>query len=266
MDDALTEDSISRSLRGGFGTPLRYLPSIGSTNEEAMAWATEGAPEGAVVGADHQTAGRGRWGRTWSSAPGNLVQTSTVLRPNLPVLDAGVITTSIGVACARAVEEVSGLEVGLKWPNDVNIAGKKVAGILVESRVDDRGSITIAIAGVGINANWPVEDMPEEIRDRATSISVATGNEVDRLELLVAYLAALEEVYGLIKTARRDEVVVEAVMRSEILERDVTVRFLDGSTIAGRATGIDPSGALKLETSGGTKLVHVGEIEQLRPI
>lgn len=266
MDDALTEDSIARSLRGRFGVPLRYLPSIGSTNEEAMAWANEGAPEGAVVGADHQTAGRGRWGRTWSSAPRNLLQTSTILRPNLPVVDAGVVTTSIGVACARAVEEVSGLEVGLKWPNDVNIAGKKVAGILVESRVDDRGIISIAIAGVGINANWPIEEMPEEIQSRATSISVATGSAVDRLELLVAYLAALEDVYGLIRSERRDEIVVEAVMRSEILERDVTVRFLDGSTLAGRASGIDPSGALKVETPDGTQLVHVGEIEQLRPI
>lgn len=266
MDETLTAESIEPVLRGRFGKPLRYYPSIGSTNEEAMRWANEGAPEGAVVGADHQTAGRGRWGRTWSSAPGNLLQTSAVLRPNLPVLDAGVITTSIGVACARAVEEVSGLEIGLKWPNDVNIAGRKVAGILVESRVDDRGIITTAIAGVGINANWPIEEMPDEIRERATSISVATGVAVDRLELLVAYLAALEEVYGLIKTDRRDEVVVEAVMRSEILERDVTVRFLDGSTMAGRASGIDPSGALKLETAEGTKLVHVGEIEQLRPI
>lgn len=266
MDDALTADSIAASLRGRFGTSLRYHPSIGSTNEEAMAWADDGAPEGAVVGADHQTAGRGRWGRTWNSEPGSLLQTSTVLRPNLPVVDAGVITTSIGVACARAVEEVSGLEVGLKWPNDVNIAGKKIAGVLVESRVDDRGIITVAIAGVGINANWAIADMPEEIRDRATSISVATGAPVDRLELLAAYLLALESVYGLIKTDRRDEVIVEAVMRSEILERDVVVRFLDGSTIAGRATGIDPSGALKLETAGGMELVHVGEIEQLRPV
>lgn len=266
MDDALTADLIARSLRGRFGAPLRYYASIGSTNEEAMTWAHEGAPEGAVVGADHQTAGRGRWGRTWSSEPGNLVQTSTVLRPNLPVADAGVITTSIGVACARAVEEVSGVEAGLKWPNDVNIAGKKIAGILVESRVDHRGVITIAIAGVGVNANWAVADMPEEIRERATSISVAAGAPVDRLELLVAYLHALESVYGLIKTERRDEIIVEAVMRSEILERDVTVRFLDGSTITGRASGIDPSGALKLETSEGTKLVHVGEIEQLRPL
>ena len=266
MDETLTADSIRLALRGRFGDPLRYHPSIGSTNEEAMAWASEGAPEGAVVGADHQTAGRGRWGRTWSSAPGSLLQTSTILRPDLPVSEAGVITTAIGVATARAVEEVSGLEVGLKWPNDVNIAEKKVAGILVESRVDDKGIIEVAIAGVGINANWSIADMPVEIQDRATSVAVAMGRPVDRLELLVAYLSALEEIVGLVKGPRRDEVIVEAVMRSEVLERDVTVRFLDGSSLVGRASGIDPSGALKVETREGTTLVHVGEIEQLRPL
>ena len=266
MDEALTAEMIEPALRGRFGRPLRYYPSIGSTNEEAMTWANEGAPEGAVVGADHQTAGRGRWGRTWSSAPGTLLQTSTILRPRIPVADAGIITTSVGVACARAVEEISALDVGLKWPNDVNIAGKKVAGILVESRVDEAGLIEAAIVGVGINANWPIEDMPEEIRHKATSISVATGMPVDRLELLSAYLAALESVYGLVVANKREEVLAEAAARSEVLGGDVTVRFLDGTALSGRAVGLDPSGALKLESAEGEHVVHVGEIEQLRPL
>ena len=266
MEDALTAERIEPALRGRFGKPLRYYPSIGSTNEEAMTWATEGAPEGAVVGADHQTAGRGRWGRTWSSEPGTLLQTSTILRPRVPVADAGVITTSVGVACARAVEEVSGLEIGLKWPNDVNIAGKKIAGILVESQVDEGGKIEAAIVGVGINANWRIEDMPEEIRHKATSILVVTGRTVDRLDLLCAYLFALESVYGLIAAGRREEIVAEAVMRSEVIGHDVTVRFLDGTAMAGRAVGLDPSGALRLDSGEGERVVHVGEIEQLRPL
>jgi len=265
MEQPLSAEVIADALRGGFGRPLRYYPSIGSTNEEAMAWALEGAPEGALVGADHQTAGRGRWGRTWSSAPGNLLQTSTVLRPVVPVADAGLITTSVGVACARAVEEVAGLEVGIKWPNDVNVAGKKIAGILMESHVDAKGLIAIAIAGVGINVTWDIEDMPEEIRERATSISAVTGTSVDRLELLVALLSALESVYSLIGQGRRDEIVGEAVMRSELLGQEVVVRFLDGSLMVGHATTIDASGGLRLETPEGTRTVHVGEIEQLRP-
>jgi len=266
MDQPLSADAIAPALRGRFGDPLRYYPTIGSTNEEAMAWALEGAPEGAVVGADHQTAGRGRWGRTWSSAPGSLLQTSTVLRPKLRAADAGVITTSVGIACARALEEVAGVEVGIKWPNDVNIVGKKTAGILVESHVDAEGHIDIAVAGVGINANWDVAEMPEEIRDRATSISVVTGKPVDRLQLLVAFLFALESVYGLIRAGRRQEIIAEAVMRSDVLGQAVTVRFLDGSAIAGRAVGFDDSGGLQLETMDGVRAVHVGEIEQLRPM
>ena len=266
MDQTLTAETIEPALRGRFGRPLRYYSSIGSTNEAAMTWANEGAPEGAVVGADHQTAGRGRWGRTWSSAPGALLQTSTVLRPRIPVAAAGVITTSVGVACARAIEELSGLEVGLKWPNDVNIEGKKVAGILVESRVDETGSIEVAIAGVGINANWQIAEMPEEIRDRATSISVATGKTVDRLELLVTFLSSLESVYGLIGLGRTDEVIGDAVMRSDVIGHEVTVRFLDGSATSGVASGIEPSGALHLESPEGTRTIHVGEIEQLRTL
>lgn len=266
MEEPLSAEVIAPALRGSFGRALRYYPSITSTNEEAMAWALEGAPEGAVVGADHQTAGRGRWGRTWSSAPGNLLQTSTVLRPRIRVADAGLITTCVGVACARAVEEVSGIEVGIKWPNDVNIIGKKIAGILVESHVDATGRVETAIAGVGINVNWEVADMPEEIRDRATSISAVTGARVDRLQLLASFLFALESVYGLIKAGRREEIIAEAVMRSEVLGQAVTIRFLDGTAVAGRAAGLDASGGLQLETAAGVRTVHVGEIEQLRPI
>ncbi len=266
MDQPLSVETIEPVLRGRFGHPLRYYPSIGSTNVVAMGWASEGAPEGAVVGADHQTAGRGRWGRTWSSAPGNLLQTSTILRPMLPVSEAGVITTAVGIACARAVEEVASVEVGMKWPNDVNVHGKKVAGILLESHVDDAGRIDIAVAGVGINVNWDVADMPEEIRDRATSISVITGKPVARLQLLASFLYALETVYGLTKEGRGHEVIAEAVMRSDVLGKAVTIRFLDGSTIAGRAVGIDPSGALRLETEEAERTIQIGEIEQLRPL
>ena len=266
MDETLTAEAIAPALRGRFGAPMRYYSSIGSTNEEAMAWAFEGAPEGAVVGADHQTAGRGRWGRTWSSAPGNLLQISTVLRPKIRVADAGVVTTCVGVACARAVEEVAGVEVGLKWPNDVNILGRKVAGILVESHLDHSGTIGFAVAGVGINVNWAIADMPEEIRDRATSISVVTGAPVSRLQLLASFLFALETVYSSIAAGRHEDVIAEAVMRSDVLGQVVTVRFLDGSAITVRAAGLDASGALRLETSEGIRTVHVGEIEQLRSL
>lgn len=264
MDELLLPAAIDAALRGRFGRPLRYLESVGSTNDEALHWAIEGAPEGAVVATDHQTAGRGRWGRTWSSKPGLLLQSSTVLRPDLGVADAGVITTCVGVACARAIEEVCGVEVGLKWPNDVTIDGKKVAGILVESRVDERSVIEIAIAGVGINVNWDVAEMPAEIRERATSLSVVTGKVCDRVELLAALMFALETVYGPVKANLRDEVIAEAVLRSDVLGRAVTIRFLDGSVLTGRASGLDSTGALKLETPEGLRTVHVGEIERLR--
>lgn len=266
MDEVLDPAEIEGALRGRFGRPLRYLPSVGSTNDEAMTWAVEGAPEGSVVVTDHQTAGRGRWGRTWSSEPGRLLQSSTVLRPGVAPSAAGVVTTCVGVACARGVEEVCGVEVGLKWPNDVTVEGKKIAGILVESRVDGGATIEIAIAGVGINVNWAIEEMPEEIRDRATSLSVVTGKACDRIQLLASFLFALETVYSRVKANLTEEVIAEAALRSDILGQAVTVRFLDGSTIAGRAVGLDETGALKLESADGERVIQVGEIEQLRQL
>ncbi len=264
MDDTFNSASLEAALCGRFGRPLRYLPEVGSTNDEAMAWALAGAPEGTVVVTDHQTAGRGRWGRTWASEPGRLLQSSTVLRPGLPVSDAGLITTCVGVASARAIEETCGVEVGLKWPNDVTVADKKVAGILVESRVVDESIIDIAIAGVGINANWDVADMPAEIRDRATSLSVVTGKTIKRTVLFASFLLALETVYARLKANLGDEIMAEAVMRSDVIGHTVTVRFLDGSTITGRAAGLDGSGALRLESDHEVRTVHVGEIAQLR--
>ena len=264
MNDVLDPQAIESALRGRFGRPLRYLASVGSTNDDAMAWAVEGAAEGAVVVTDHQTAGRGRWGRTWSSEPGRLLQSSTILRPALPVSAAGLVTTCVGVACARGIEDACGTEVGLKWPNDVTIDGKKVAGILVESRVDAASTIEIAIAGVGINVNWDVADMPEEIRERATSLSVVTSKHIDRTALLASFLAAFENVYGQMKQDG-EALIAEAIMRSDVIGRDVTIRFLGGSTKSGRASGLDATGGLVLQTSEGPTTVHVGEIEQLRP-
>ncbi|MDQ3940065.1 MAG: biotin--[acetyl-CoA-carboxylase] ligase, partial [Actinomycetota bacterium] len=135
MSDLLSAERIDDALRGRFGRPLRYHESIDSTNRDALEWAAAGAPEGAVVTTDHQTAGRGRWGRSWSSTPGRLLQLSVILRPGLPVTDAGVVTTAVGLACAESVDELTGVPAQIKWPNDVTVGGRKLAGILVESVV-----------------------------------------------------------------------------------------------------------------------------------
>jgi BirA family biotin operon repressor/biotin-[acetyl-CoA-carboxylase] ligase len=192
-----------------------------------------------------------------------LLQFSVVLRPELPPADAGLVTTSIGVAVARGIEAATALVPNIKWPNDVTIGGKKVAGILVESR--GRDAIDVAIAGIGINVNWARTDMPAEIADIATSISEELGRPFSRPELLGTILAELEEMYSWKDSdAGRGRLIDEASGRSSLLGEQVTVAFADGSTREGIARRITETGALELESTSGTDEISVGEVIKVR--
>ncbi len=265
MPTDLSPELIQRALRGRFGDPLRYFDAIGSTNTEALAWAKDGAPEGALVVADHQTAGRGRWGRSWFSAPGTLLQFSLILRPALPLGAVGLLTTALGVACADVIEVLARLPTNVKWPNDVTIRGRKVAGILVESQVSD-GQVEVAVAGIGINVSWRPKDAPDEIVARATSLVSEAGERVpERTELLAATLASFEGLYAACKIpSRRQSVIDRATARSELLGRTVTARFADGRSLTGTAVRLLPNGALELESEGTIQVLEVAEIEQVR--
>lgn len=265
MADDLSAETIETALRGRLGRPLRYLDEIGSTNTEALAWADSGAPEGALVVADHQTAGRGRWGRDWLSAPGSLLQFSLVLRPDLPADRVGLLTTALGIACAEVVETLAGIPTGIKWPNDVVVRGRKLAGILVESRLDG-SRLSTAVAGMGINVGWTRAEVPDEIAERATSVAIESGAAPpSRSDLLAAILASFESVYELARDpARAGRVIDRATDRSVVLGRAVTAAFADGSTIEGTALRLLDDGALELETDSGARPLHVAEITHLR--
>jgi BirA family transcriptional regulator, biotin operon repressor / biotin---[acetyl-CoA-carboxylase] ligase len=243
--------------------PVRFLAEVGSSNSEALEWARAGAPEGAVVVTDHQTAGRGRWSRSWASAPGALLQFSIVLRPSLALDDLGLVTTALGVACASAIEDVTGLRPSLKWPNDVRLGGRKVAGILVESHL--RGAdLEAAIAGIGVNVAWSRQQIPHELREIATSLAAENeGRAPPRAELLAAVLSRFWTLYaGLPDSA--PELVAQATARSDVLGRGVTVNLSNDDTIEGTALRLLPDGRLELQTSSGLRSLAVGEITQLR--
>lgn len=270
MADDLNAERIEAAVTGTFGTSLRYADEIGSTNTEALDWAANGAPEGSVVTSDHQTGGRGRWGRTWFSAPGKLLQFSLILRPDLEPSRHGLLTAGLGVASARAVTDVTGLPVSVKWPNDLVIEGRKLAGMLVETAME-RDRIATAVCGIGINVHLDEADLPEELRDSATSLAIEgerAGRKIalDRSELLARILAEIERRYDAMKGTGSDELLAEATELSAVLGREVVIRFADGTTIEGRARGFDRDAALLLEAPGGTRPIHVGEIEQLRPV
>ena len=267
MPDDLSADLIRAALGGRLGEPLRYFDDIGSTNTEALDWAAGGAPEGSLVVADHQTSGRGRWARSWFSVPGSLLQFSLILRPNLDPGRHGLLTAGLGVATARAIRATTGLPVRVKWPNDVVIGGRKLAGMLVESTM--MGSkIDAAICGIGINVHLHLDGIPDDLKPSATSVAIeleraGTGTAPPRSLLLARIVAEIEALYPAV-IGDAGVLLAEAAELSSVLGHDVTVRFADGTSIEGRAEGFDPDGALRVNTGDDTVIVHVGEIEQLR--
>ncbi|MDQ4026404.1 MAG: biotin--[acetyl-CoA-carboxylase] ligase [Actinomycetota bacterium] len=261
--DDLSIESISAALSGSFGRTLRVHDAIGSTNDDALEWAAAGAPEGAAVTADQQTQGRGRWSRGWHSPPGRSISLSLVLRPDPDV--AALLTTLLGVAVAEALEEAAGVTCGLKWPNDVVIDGRKVAGILVESR-SPGGPVDAVVAGIGVNVSWSPDEMPAEIGAGATSLAAAGAGPLPRGPLVARILGAVEAWYRRAQTAEgRAAVVAGAEARSTILGHAVLLRRSDGTLVEATATGLREDGALQVDAGGETFAVTAGEVERIRP-
>ena len=222
------------------GRPRLHLRATTSTNDRARALAVEGAPHGTLVTAAEQHAGRGRQGRTWSAPPGRALLLSLVLRdpPGLLPLTA-----------ALAVARVAGPAARIKWPNDVLVDGRKVAGILAEGRPDERW----AILGIGLNVALRVEDLPAELHATAGTLGLAPADLEPTLERL---LAALEETLTL------DDTALLAAYRNRDALRGREVAWAGGS---GRAAGIDGAGRLVVELAGGGRTaLSAGEVHLLR--
>jgi BirA family biotin operon repressor/biotin-[acetyl-CoA-carboxylase] ligase len=182
---ALSADAVLPRLRGRFGKPYVFVEQASSTQRLL----DPDAPEGAVAVADEQTEGRGRLGRRWEAKPGTSVLCSIALRPRVPQERLPELSLVAGEACADAIRAVTGLQPALKFPNDVLIGGRKVAGILAEAR---EGRVVL---GIGINVNVSADELPADTDTPATSLSFEAGRPIDRTEMLVALLEALEQRY-----------------------------------------------------------------------
>ncbi len=243
------------------GQTLHYFEEVGSTSDVAKQLAEEGADHGEVVVAEAQTAGRGRRGRGWFSAPGKNLAFSVVLRPELPPQRAAELTLVASVALCDAVRD-AGVAAGIKWPNDLLHEGRKLAGILTEMEAEsDR--VHWVVLGVGVNVNVREAELPEELRPIATSLAEARGEPVPRALFAAACLSRLEqwldrhaeEGFGPVRAAWRE--------RSDTLGREVAVEVGDRS-LTGRAEDIDESGALLVRTEGRLERVLSGDVRLLR--
>ncbi|MCP1421669.1 biotin--[acetyl-CoA-carboxylase] ligase [Paenibacillus sp. FSL H7-0942] len=242
-----------------FGRKAVLLASTLSTQGDVLKLAEQGQAEGAVVIAEEQTGGRGRFGRQWFSPPGKGIWMSVLLRPDLPLQHTPQLTLLTGVAVCRAVRACSGADAGIKWPNDVLIDGRKVCGILLESTVEDH-EVRYCIAGIGVDVNFDPEDYPEDLTTIATSLKMETGQSVDRTKLTAAILTELEQLYFLYQ--KEGFGVISALWEalSVSMNREITVTNPHG-VIEGKAIGLDPSGALIVEKHDGEHtLIISGEI------
>ncbi|MEM6325563.1 MAG: biotin--[acetyl-CoA-carboxylase] ligase [Bacteroidota bacterium] len=238
------------------GRPHRHLPSVGSTQTEAAAWADDGASTGAMVTADTQTTGRGRLGRAWGDVPGQDLALSLVLRPALPTEKLGLVGLAAALGVAQALDaRVPG--VTLKWPNDVLLGGRKVAGILAETRwaACGGGHRPTVLLGVGVNVNR--ETFPPEIAGRATSLVLETGATHDRAALLADLLLALESALSL----SDDALVREAEARLGALGHRIEIGFpgTKRTPLTGTVLGLGADGSLRLGTEAGDARVLAGE-------
>ncbi len=246
----LSAADLQRALVAiGAVAPVRFDEVTGSTNATALRMAEEGAPEWTLVGAGHQTEGRGRLGRSWSDRPGGALLVSFVLRPTFGPGGAGLLPLLAGAAMAEAASAPPGaLAVACEWPNDLVRDGGKVGGVLVEAVVDD-DAIRHAVVGVGVNLDVP-EDEP-----RARGLGA-----IDPARLLAAFLERFAARYRSDPGSFGPSVIAAWRAVSVTLGRHVEVERLDGSAVRGTAIDVDPRGALVVRTRRGPVAIVSGEV------
>lgn len=265
MPDVLAVEELRARLETKIvGRQLHHLVAAASTNDVVRELATAGAPEGTVVVAERQEAGRGRLGRAWASPPGG-IYFSFVLRPTLPPHQLGHITLMTAVAVASAIRQSTGVAATIKWPNDVLVDERKLVGILTEM-TGETDVVRFVIIGVGINANTSPSDYPRAARPSLTTLAAVLGHPVDRAALLVAVLQRLDAEWGRLSAGKTAAVLDEWRTLSSTMGRRVRV-----TTVAGVAEGyaqrINDAGELVVvDDAGRTQAFASGEVQHLRTV
>lgn len=264
--DRLAADEIGSGWTSGiFGAEkIIHHDVTDSTNRRAMALAAGGAPEGTLVVAETQTGGRGRRGRVWFSPAGDNIYASVILRPTIPPGQAPRITLMAAVALAEALRKQTELPARIKWPNDILISGKKIAGILTEISTDmDR--VDYVVIGLGVNVNTRAADLPSDIARLATSVRIAGGRRVSRAALLRSILESIDACYAQFQVEGFSPIMDRWRRHNNVIGQRVTVDML-GTRHTGVVENVDDDGVLILRTDdGGLKRIFSGDVTRLRP-
>jgi len=244
------------------GREVIYYTTTDSTNLRAHDLGEAGAVEGTVVIADRQTAGKGRLGRSWSSPPGVNLYASVLLRPPVLPYHASQLSFLSAVAVARAVEEVSGLAPHVKWPNDVLLGGRKIAGLLNEMSAETE-VIHYVILGIGVNLNMQSEQFPADLRYPATSLALEKGEIISRTTFARTLLWHLDRLYDLYLEVGFPPILKAWEAYFDLMGRQVEVDY-QSRRVQGRVEGLDDDGALLLRLSDGqSEKVLAGDVRPL---
>jgi BirA family biotin operon repressor/biotin-[acetyl-CoA-carboxylase] ligase len=261
--EPLKEEILTRLSSRWLGRHIHYYQDLDSTNRVAQELARQGAAEGTVVLAERQLSGRGRQGRTWHSPAGVGLYFSLILRPGLPPNQVQLLTLAVAVAVTRAISAQTLLSPKIKWPNDILIGEKKLAGILTEGEAATE-RIAHVVVGVGINVNHRAAELGRPLEALATSLRLEVGHLVERSALAAQLFVELEIWYERLK--RRDSSGILDAWRRHTATLGRTVRvFLGQTTVEGTALDVTNEGALLVEqTDGSQTVVHAGDVEHLR--
>ncbi len=239
-----------------------YLTTIGSTNDYALILAAEGAPHGTVVIAEEQTKGRGRLKREWMSCANRGIYLSILLRDLLPIRIAPQTSYIGSLALVKTLREEFGIAASIKWPNDVLINGRKVAGILTETQ-SDQDFTRFTVVGIGINVNHSRQEMAGPFRYPATSIAIETGFAVKRQKVLLEFIGRFEREYERFLEKGLSALLPEIEQYSEMMGKTITVVY-GNREMVGKACGISAEGALLLLRDDGTQEpVWAGDIVRI---
>ena len=247
---------LPNEIRDGLATSvfgqrdIEYCKTLGSTNIRAKELAERGAAEGTLIIAEVQTEGRGRRGRSWLSPAGHGIYATLILRPTMSPAGAPRITLMTAVAVAEAILSLSELDVKIKWPNDIMVKGKKLAGILTEISTE-MDSINYIVVGLGLNVNTP--DFPRELEKRATSMLIETEKNFSRIKLLRAYLEQFEKYYKLFTSNHFRLIMKRWKELTEIIGQEIIVDVI-GQSHSGKVIDIDDDGVLIIEDGKG--IIH----------